>query len=288
MNDSNNTVTESPRPLVLYHGGGCADGFCSAFVAWLRLGALADYQPVNYGENPPDVMDREVYILDFCYSSELIAIMAEDAKNLVVIDHHKTAKETIDYLNSFSVSHVQTRFDPDKSGARLSWEFFHPGEPAPWLVNYTEDRDLGRTFNGTSTLEESKEVNACIASWPWTFPMWKMLIHDSTAIAHFADQGQAILRYQNQQVERQCKNAVEIDMAGHKILMVNATLLISEIAGALAVGKPFGASYFIDKTGRAIWSLRSDKNGIDVSEVAKLYGGGGHFHAAGFEEGVKS
>jgi nanoRNase/pAp phosphatase (c-di-AMP/oligoRNAs hydrolase) len=33
----------------------------------------------------------------------------------------------------------------------------------------------------------------------------------------------------------------------------------------------------------AIFSLRSTEEGLDVSEIAKLYGGGGHKHAAGFK-----
>ena len=33
-------------------------------------------------------------------------------------------------------------------------------------------------------------------------------------------------------------------------------------------------------------SLRSKKENVDVSEIAKLYGGGGHYHASGF--GIKN
>jgi nanoRNase/pAp phosphatase (c-di-AMP/oligoRNAs hydrolase) len=32
------------------------------------------------------------------------------------------------------------------------------------------------------------------------------------------------------------------------------------------------------------WSLRSTDKGIDVAELAKRHGGGGHKQAAGFEE----
>ena len=36
--------------------------------------------------------------------------------------------------------------------------------------------------------------------------------------------------------------------------------------------------------GRRQWSLRSTKDGIDVAEFAKVRGGGGHRHAAGYED----
>ncbi len=34
--------------------------------------------------------------------------------------------------------------------------------------------------------------------------------------------------------------------------------------------------------GKTAWSLRSTEEGIDVSEIAKRHGGGGHRNAAGF------
>ena len=50
----------------------------------------------------------------------------------------------------------------------------------------------------------------------------------------------------------------------------------------MSIGEPFAASYYDVKDGR-IYSLRSQPEGIDVSEIAKAMGGGGHKHAAGFK-----
>ena len=48
-------------------------------------------------------------------------------------------------------------------------------------------------------------------------------------------------------------------------------------------GSPAGfAAYYWDRDGFREFGLRSLPDGMDVSEVAKLYGGGGHKHAAGF------
>lgn len=113
--------------------------------------------------------------------------------------------------------------------------------------------------------------------------MWSDL-SEKEPIPYMQREGFAILRYQNQVVDSQCANATEIELNGHKVLCVNATVLISEIAGKLAEGRPFGASYFIDGDGVKRWSLRSRDGGIDVSEIAKRRGGGGHRNASGFEE----
>ena len=41
-------------------------------------------------------------------------------------------------------------------------------------------------------------------------------------------------------------------------------------------------TWYLDKNRKNIVSLRSNEHGVDVSEVAKNCGGGGHKHAAGF------
>lgn len=270
------------RPLVLYHAN-CADGFCAAWCAYLKFLDGADYLPVNYGQNPPDVAGRDVYILDFSYKRRVLEEMVNVCRSMVLRDHHKTAQADLEPVEGWPTC-TDFLFDMSKSGGRLAWECFFPGEPAPWLVEYTEDRDLWRW-----KLPHSKEASAAIASLPHDYAVWDRLAAmvlpgGPSPPARLIDEGAAILRYQAQQVDEQCKNAVEIDMDGHRVLTVNATMLISEIAGKLAEGRPFGTSYFIRGDGKKVWSLRSRDGGVDVSEVAKRHGGGGHRNAAGFEE----
>jgi hypothetical protein len=104
---------------------------------------------------------------------------------------------------------------------------------------------------------------------------------------NFADlvrEGEAILRRERQIVGEHVRHAREIELGGHRVLAVNATVLFSEIAGELAKNHPFGACYFDRGDGKRAWSLRSTEGGVDVSEVARSRGGGGHARAAGFED----
>jgi len=276
--------------VVLYHDS-CADGFTAAWVANRYLGDRADYIPVQYGQEPPDVSGKMVYILDFSYKRPAMEKIIESAGGIVVLDHHKTAKTELDGLIVEDIGRI-IRFDMSKSGARLACEYFFPNEPSSWLVDFTEDRDLWLW-----KLRDSRAVNAALASYPWTFKLWDDF-HDMSVFAkndpnhvgrppileRLADEGSAIIRYQDQIVDSVCCNAVEINLGGYKVLSVNATCLISEICGKIAIDRPFGASYFIGSDGRKVWSLRSRDGGIDVSEIAKRFGGGGHAAAAGFIE----
>jgi uncharacterized protein len=49
----------------------------------------------------------------------------------------------------------------------------------------------------------------------------------------------------------------------------------------MAQGELFAACYWDTPAGR-VFSLRSAGLGLDVSAIAKRFGGGGHLHAAGF------
>lgn len=281
------------NPLVIYHGG-CWDGFCAAWIARRALGEC-EFVPAQYDQDPPDVTGREVYILDFSYKRPVMLEIMAKAKKVVVLDHHKTAVAElagiVQELDDSTTVLPSIRFDMNKSGGRLAWEYFREARKsmseswitASWLVDYTEDRDLWRW-----KLPYSRAINANLRSHPLDFQVWDDLstlsVVDGPDADAFQEGGAAILRREKQIVDEHVKHATEIEMDGHKILAVNATVLFSEIAGELAKNRPFGAAYFIRAGDTRVWSLRSTDDGVDVSEIAKRHGGGGHEHAAGFQE----
>ena len=275
------------KPLVIFHDN-CNDGFTAAWIARGVLPTDTEFFPANYGSDPPDVTGREVYLLDFSYKRPVMLDIASRAKLVTVLDHHKTAEKELEKL-SFIDGHpneetnVYCKFDMTKSGARLTWQHFYgqSGMTAPWLVDYTEDRDLWLW-----KLPLSKEVNAALSSYPRTFEQWSKWAEFGTVPpVEMKIEGSAILRYQQQTVDSQAANAVEIEMDGYRVLSVNATVLISEIGEKLAKDRPFSATWFARNDGVKVWSLRSrGESGIDVSAIAKAHGGGGHKNAAGFQE----
>ncbi len=208
------------------------------------------------------------------------------AHKVCVLDHHKTAQAELDFpscsAEEFKTPNgrIHIHFDMAKSGGRLTWELFFPGQPAPWLVDYTEDRDLW-----TWKLDWTKEVNAWLRSTPLTFENWDKIALVEPGCEAWdmrVDAGTAILRNENNLVDQHVRFAAEIEIDGHKVLSVNATCLNSEIGQKLATGRPFSVTWFEAADGNRVYSLRSDENGIDVSEIAKKHGGGGHKNAAGF------
>ena len=79
-----------------------------------------------------------------------------------------------------------------------------------------------------------------------------------------------------------CRRAMVI--GGVEVPVANIPHTLTNDAGHLmAQGQPFAACYWDTPNGR-IFSLRSTDEGLDVSLIAKAYGGGGHAHASGFQK----
>lgn len=262
------SVPGRQRGLCLYHKN-CADGFAAALAVWLTYGDGWDYRAVDFGEDPPSVVGREVLIVDFAYPRLQTEGMFQQAQRLTVIDHHKTAAQALSGL-------PYGRFDLTKSGAVLTWEYLFPQRAVPLLFQYVQDRDLWRW-----QLAHSREINAALRLQPQTFATWQAFLDDTRLLA-LLPLGQAVVQYQDHYIQAVTTGPVgTVDLAGYRVPCVNCTHLLSEIVGALAEQAPFAVGYF-DRGDRRIFCLRSRPKGVDVAAIAQQFGGGGHAQAAGF------
>ena len=252
---------------ILYHAN-CADGFGAAYAAWKVLGDQATYLPVRHGDAPPDLpVDARVAVLDFSYPRQTLIDLHQQLAHFLVLDHHQSAQRELADLNYAS-------FDLNKSGARMAWEFWHPQHDLPPLLEYIEDRDLWRW-----ALPDSREVSLALQCYPMEFELW-----GSLSVTELRKEGVAIVRFQNQQIARAISRARLQELGEFTVPTVNSCLLQSEIGDDLCrlyPDAPFSAVYYTNQHNKQAWSLRSIGD-FDVSEVAKLYGGGGHRNAAGF------
>ncbi|MBM2810911.1 MAG: phosphohydrolase [Chloroflexi bacterium] len=263
--------------LVIYHGG-CADGFTAAWAfKALRPAIQAVYHPGRHGDPPPDVKDKDVYILDFSYPRETLLRMKDDAASLLVLDHHKTAEADLEGL-PFCV------FDMERSGAGITWDHLaaegDPPPKRPWLVDVVEDRDLWRYRFG----DQTRHTASYMATVPMTFDAWDDLANGGLDAA--AAKGAAIQSYIDSYGVKACQHAIFRDLGGFTVPVINifyenCSDHVHRLC-SLHPERPFGASFYLRDNGRWQFSLRSIGD-FDVSEVARKWGGGGHKNAAGFE-----
>lgn len=278
--------------ICIYHGPGCMDGLVAAWAIWKRFPDI-EFVAAQYGNAPPDVVGKHVLITDFSYKLPMIMEMAKSAKSITILDHHRTAQAdlapfAVDDITALLILEVlekqrmpvQALFDMDKSGARLAWEWAFPGVSAPMLVQHVEDRDLWR-FN----LAGTREVHAFLASLPETFEkvdeLNDIFLRQPSQIF---TAGMALLRQHDKDIDRMIEIGRQMrTICGYDVPVVNAPpWMASDLGNKLAVGHPFAASFYQTSSGMWSFSLRSATDGLDVSEIATKFGGGGHQHAAGF------
>ena len=195
--------------LVIYHKN-CTDGFGAAYSAWRLLGNRAEYIACSHGETPPNVKGKNVAICDFSFKNDVTKKLIEEADALVILDHHKSAMiELHDIPDAI--------FNMEKSGAVITWEFFHPGKDVPKFIQYIEDRDLWKW-----DLPYSREFAAAFDMVPFNFEDFDKFVDDSV-FDDAVKRGSYILAYSKTVVKKIASKAVPRKLAGHEALVVNAS-----------------------------------------------------------------
>ncbi|OGM98493.1 MAG: hypothetical protein A2915_00840 [Candidatus Yanofskybacteria bacterium RIFCSPLOWO2_01_FULL_41_34] len=274
-----NNLKITKDTVVIYHGE-CPDGFSAAWVAWKKFGDHADYIPGHHGEAPPEELtNKEIYFLDFVYPTDLMAKIVKNSKRVVVIDHHKSVEESVKMAHEYV-------YEMDHSAAVLSWMYFYPDTAIPWLLRYVEDMDLWNL-----ELPDILPVALFYNTVNKDFDTWSKLakdFDDESTRSRYIEEGKIMLKYEAKLINEIINSNKEtVQFEGHEVYSVNSPhAFASQIGNALCAEKPPVAIVWQWSNGGIEVSLRSDGS-VDVSEIAKKFGGGGHKTAAGFKFGGK-
>lgn len=283
--------------VCIYHGH-CDDGFTAAWATWKRWPNI-EFIPGFYGQEPPfdRCNDKRVLMVDFSYKRPVLEKLMSYARDITILDHHKTAQadlETYAILNPVNgdniddmlhatqpaLGPIRAEFDMNRSGAMMAWQFAFPEAMIPRFVELVQDRDLWKFEFG----EDTKRFSASLRTYPMEFRTWDRLI---ARWRELVTDGEAILRSHRSNIGKFLDERYEADIGGHRVPVVNvpyhyASDTAHELLG-VCPDAPFAATWLRRKDGTIQFSLRSEDARVDVSEVAKSYGGGGHRNAAGFQ-----
>lgn len=285
-----------------YHGD--ADGRCAGF--WVALSAgLTDryadssFIEITYGKPFPfeTIRDHEqIYIVDYSIAPEEMERLLAITPDVTWIDHHKTAIERYD---GFPYAIRGVRFD-GIAGCMLTYCYLHhmtgrgAGEIKPFDVSMTAnapmftkliaDWDVWKFDFGKATSEYITAFNAY--DFAPESKLWDALLADNPdfakpCVATLLKEGAVMLKYRDGWARDYMKLGFETMFEGHRCFAVNLGHCSSEFFKSLPDGKydvfmPFafnGEQYTV--------SLYSTS--VDVSVIAKKYGGGGHKGASGFQ-----
>ncbi len=263
---------------VLYHAE-CMDGYAAAWAIWKVLGESAYYQAVRHNEPLPTVPDEiELYIVDFCYPMEVLALAAQRVKKIVVLDHHISAQKEYEAYCQHHIlpNNLEVKFIQEQSGCVLAWHYFHKEETLPQLLRHIQDHDLWQ-HQLPKTEAICRALYLCL---PMPFAAFEKL-----KLSTLASEGAVLLRQQQLNVRRLSHARHKVILNGIEGLAVNAPAMFSSDLGHVLaeLSGTYGLTYSWQGQ-RQLYecSLRSIGE-FDVSVLATHFNGGGHQNAAGFK-----
>jgi len=269
--------------LVIYHKN-CLDGVCAAF-CMKHLFPNATYVAASYNSKVPDVVDKDVYLVDFSYKREVVEEICKYAKRVTLLDHHKSALEDLWDLPSKYANFSLGNSNLNDSGAKIAFNFVNKRKPmvAPKVLSFIEDRDLWKF-----KYKDTKAVTAGLFSLlDYTIENFEEVIR-KYSISKIKTIGNIVSSHHTKLCNEIIASNTRVVPASYfkkglegSVAVVNAPYqFASEIGDILKEKFLFVAVYYNSSEDTLKYSLRSKE--FDVTEVAQFYNGGGHKNAAGF------
>jgi oligoribonuclease NrnB/cAMP/cGMP phosphodiesterase (DHH superfamily) len=266
------------------------DGRCAGY--WVRRlankedGYSQEYIQINYNVKFPfdKILSNEiVYIVDFSISPEDMTKLLGITNNVFWIDHHKTAIEKYDEFNT-DINGLRYN---GLSGAMLTWIYlvtpdgYHDileiAKEAPLFTKLVSDWDCWVFYYGEmtkhfKTATDSLDLNPNSDLWD------KMA--STVFVEDMVYNGQTMIKFRDAWAKEYMNNGFIVNIDGYKGYAVNLANCNSEYFSSIDNGDydilvPFS---FNGKN----WTISLYSKTIDVSEIAKTRGGGGHKGASGF------
>ena len=291
------------------------DGHCSGALIKLRY-PDCKMIPIDYGYNPNVWQlsykpNETVFMVDFCLQPFTEMVELSELCHLIWIDHHKTSVENFEALKvPFK---AKTFLNTNMAACMLTWALLsvdldeyralrdeNLNQAPKWirlLSKYDCWQDDDKMFWNGEILPfqyglRSHETEPSSASG---LLIWKQLLNSSKELDDpnmlslyefvIIDDGNAILKYVEQTNAKKCKSlALETEIEGMKAICMNSG------GGSKAFESVYDSkkhdlmiSFQWLPIGKWTVSLYATKPNVDVSEIAKKHGGGGHKSAAGFQ-----
>lgn len=233
-----------------------------------------------------------LYITDASVNAENEARLQErflEKRNVLLFDHHKTAL----HLDQHQWANVKTEYEDGRKTCGTSMFFEHLVEeglihPTPSMIEFVE---LVRQYD-TWEWEAKENFRA-----KWLNDLFymegiaafeeKMIarLTENNNIFEFNELEKSILLLEEKRIQQfinqKQKEIKETTIGSYRIGIVHADRYHSEAGNVLAKNNPHLDLIALLNLGSQRMSFRTAHKGVDVSVLAKSYGGGGHQPAAG-------
>lgn len=141
INAARSFLDPSDVDLLLYHSP-CADGSGAAFSGWMLRGDTITYEPFNRQIFPAvdisNLENKNVVMIDCAFKKDELPKIRTLTNKLLILDHHKSNMNSLE-------NEAGCVFSMQCSGCILAWHYFHGLDSSPpRILTLIEDRDLMR------------------------------------------------------------------------------------------------------------------------------------------------
>lgn len=269
------------KTYIVYHYP-CTDGLTAAAAAFLKHPS-ATYikhsmeRKDDYLKQLNDSQETDtIYFLDCAPRLSDIEILKGE---IIVLDHHKSNKEDLEKL--FASGEISGIFDMKRSGAGIAWDYFHPNQKRPIMIDLVEDRDLWnfKDFRSRAFFYGLNFVNLTIQDYC-------EVLTSSSLTQTLVSEGKIIEKFVDKRIIENMRNVSIKKFHGVNAIFINATESVSDQGDMMLKIFPQAAIAIVYQhhadTDKYKLSLRSRKEeSVDVSALARIYNGGGHATASG-------
>lgn len=216
-----------------------------------------------------------VIIVDFSLRPEVMTELRKITEQIIWIDHHITAK----YYPYQDLKGLRDFTEKGQSGCELTWRYFNKDKEMPQSVALIGDYDAWRLSTAPTCFQFYEGMKLFTDLSPQS-PLWEIILLKDDYSEQIIDAGKSAIKYRDNYCAEICKAfGYETEIRGQKAFATNFYRFGSGGFGELFNKYPLCIAYIHDGKKFTV-SLYSTT--IDVSEIAKHYGGGGHKGAAGF------
>jgi len=267
------------KTLCIYHND--ADGRASAAIVRRALGNETNLCEMKYGDSLPleEVLVADhIIIVDFSLPREDMERLAA-YHQLTWIDHHKTAMEEMADISDKWPGIRGT----NEAACVLTWNYFYPDERVPLAIQLVGDRDIWRwNHQETGAFNEGLfQLNTN----PRNDRLWTPLLDDDQSlIDEIIEHGKALREARLKAIQSStARYGYPVHFEGYRTLAIN--MRGSGDLGEHIRNHGYEVAYcyidnVLDGELYTFVSLYSDE--VDVAEIARHFGGGGHAGASGF------
>lgn len=274
--------------LCVYHAC-CVDGLAAASVVLkkhpgMTLVACAAGNDPDFGKC---VYNTTIFFVDISPSVSFLKGLLDAGNKVTILDHHISAFRSLSEVHHDNFEYV---YKEDACGCLITHTFFFPETPVPWYMQYIDDND-----RWIHKLENTSEINSAIQSDYRSITGMAQL--ETISQSDLLERGRFLKSVLEKNVADSMATRIECEYTDPMKRTLQCYLYSDfayarSLTGSRLMGlrmtngelPDFVAFYRYDlRTDKIFISLRGRDTGVDCSEIAVRFGGGGHRDACGFE-----